>query len=107
MSTANHEYSELVLAYETLQTQNELYRPTVFWDEASSRIVAELEANGVESFRSLDTTLGFFVPTYGLPGGGFGAEQGWGLRDWVKGEYPEDAKPQFDLNHLLNGHIQH
>ena len=105
MSTANHEYPELVLAREAMQTQNKLYRPTVFWDEASSRIVAELETNGVECFRSLDTALGFFVPTYGSPGGGFGAEQVRGLRDWVKGEYPKEAKPSLALNHFLSGHI--
>lgn len=105
MNTNTDNYSELSLAREAMKAQSELYRPTVFWDEASSRIVSELDANGVERFRSLDTALGFFVPTYGIPGGGFSAEQVRGLRDWLRGEYPQDAKPQLAINQFLSGHM--
>jgi putative sugar O-methyltransferase len=105
MSTGAYHYAELILAREAMQTQSELYRPTAFWDEASSRIVSELESNGVERFRSLDTALGFFVPTYGVPGGGFSTQQTAGLRAWLKGKYPEDAKPQLALNHFLSGRM--
>ncbi len=105
MSTDKHDYPELILAREAMQAQSELYRPTVFWDEASARIVAELETSGVERFRSLDTALGFFVPTYGAPGGGFTVGQSVGLRDWLKGKYPKDAKPQLALNQFLSGHM--
>ena len=105
MNTATHNYPELAQAREAMLEQSELYRPTVFWGEASSRIVSELESNGIERFRSLSTALGFFVPTYGIPGGGFSAEQVWGLRGWLKGEYPKDAKPQLALNQFLSGQI--
>ena len=105
MSTGNYEYPELVLARKAMQAQDELYRPTVFWDEASSRIVAELVSGGLVRFRSLETALGFFVPTYGTPGGGLGAEQVKLLREWLKVEYPNDAKPNLALNHFLSGHM--
>ena len=103
MRTVNYEYPELVLAREAMQTQSELYRPTVFWEEASNRIVAELLSGGIERFRSLQTSLGFFVPTYGTPGGGLSAEQVTGLRDWLRVEHPNDAKPQLAVNHFLSG----
>ncbi len=105
MRTRKYNYPELVLAREDMRAQSELYRPTVFWDEASSRIVYELESSGIKNFRSLDTALGFFVPTYGNPGGGFSAEQVQGLRDWLTGAYPQDAKPQLALNQFLSGQL--
>lgn len=105
MSSDRQDFQELVQAREEMRAQSELYRPTVFWDEASSRIVSELESNGVECFRSLDTALGFFVPTYGVPGGGFSTEQSGGLRAWFKGKYPKDAKPELALDHFLSGHM--
>jgi len=66
------EYEELELAREEMRSQSELYRPSVFWEEASSRIAEELRAVGVERFRSMDTALGFFVPR--VPGNGFTRE---------------------------------
>lgn len=105
MSTGKYQYPELLLACEAMRAQSTLYRPTVFWDEASSRIVSEIESGGVERFRSLDTALGFFVPTYGVPGGGFSAEQLQGLRNWLQDEYPKDAKPQLALAQFLSGHL--
>ena len=105
MSTGKHKYPELVLARADMATQRTLYQPTVFWDEASSRIVSELETSGVERFRSLDTSLGFFVPTYGVPGGGFSAKQVQGLRDWLRDEYPKEAKPQLALKQFQSGHM--
>jgi hypothetical protein len=37
----------------------------VFWEEATSKIVSEIETHGVDSFRSLATPMGYFVPTWG------------------------------------------
>lgn len=105
MSTGKHKYPELVLARADMATQRTLYQPTVFWAEASSRIVSEIESGGVERFRSFDTALGFFVPTYGVPGGGFSGAQVQGLRDWLRGEYPKDSKPQLALNQFQSGHM--
>jgi putative sugar O-methyltransferase len=105
MSTGNFEYPELVLACQAMRVQDELYRPTIFWDEAFSRILAELVSAGVERFRSLETALGFFVPTYGIPGGGISAEQVMGLRDWLKVEFPNNTKTQLAVNHFLCGRM--
>lgn len=100
-----HDYPELTRARSDMEHQNELYCPTVFWDEASSRIVMELIRNGVECFRSLPTMLDFFVPTYGMPGGGFTKEQAAGLLDWLQREFPRERKPLLALEQFLSGHM--
>jgi putative sugar O-methyltransferase len=98
-----HDYPELIRAREDMGMQNKLYQPTVFWDEASSRIVDELCAHGVDRFRSLPNALGFLVPTYGPPGNGFSAEQlGW-LTGLFKSEFAEARKLHMALDQFLNG----
>jgi hypothetical protein len=101
MRKDSYNYPELKLAMEAMQEQPELYRPTVFWDDASSCIVEELCTYGVERFRSLKTALGFFVPTYGVPGGGFTPVQAGALLDRLNVESPQEVKPQFSLNQFL------
>ncbi|UTJ06365.1 putative sugar O-methyltransferase [Arcobacter roscoffensis] len=52
------------LMFEDMSKQKEVYRPTTFWEEGSKVIVKEIKEQGVENFRSLKTTRGFFVPNY-------------------------------------------
>lgn len=54
--------------------QDELYKPSVFWAEASKELVKEFDLYGLQNFRSLSSSLLFFVPTYGKPGNGFSEE---------------------------------
>ena len=54
--------------------QSSLYKPTDFWSDASNSILKELADQGVDSFRSLESSLWFFVPTYGHPGSGITQE---------------------------------
>lgn len=105
MSDNAYRYPELHFALESMKAASELYRPTSFWEAASNRIASELELNGVDLFRSLDTALGFFVPTYGSPGSGFNSEQVAGLTNWLKDHYPDDSKAQLALNHFLSGRM--
>jgi len=100
-----HDYPELTRARSDMHAQNELYRPTSFWDSASSRIVTELQKHGVKNFRSLSTMLGFFVPTYGIPGGGFSEVHARDLLGWVNSKYPHERKQQLALEQFLNGEI--
>lgn len=100
-----YDYPELALARADMQAQSELYRPTAFWEEASSQIVRELYAHGVERFRTLPTALGFFVPTYGTPGGGFSEAQIEGLLDWLKSSFPHEEKPRLALEQFLSGQM--
>lgn len=46
----------------------ECYQPTHFWRLGSSLLKSDLELHGIENFRSLSSTLGFFVPTYRFNG---------------------------------------
>ena len=98
-----YQYPELHFALERMKAESELYRPSSFWDAASNRIVSELELNGMGLFRSFNTSLGFFVPTYGSPGSGFNSDQIAGLVNWLKHHYPDDSKPQLALNYFLSG----
>lgn len=99
-----HDYPELTQARNDMLNQDKLYQPTAFWEEASSKIVTELCTQGVGHFRSLQTALGFFVPTYGNPGSGFSIEQSEGLQSWLTAKHPNEIKPQLALNQFLSGH---
>lgn len=98
-----HDYPELAQARNDMREQSELYRPTVFWDEASSHIVNELCEHGIERFRALPNTLGFFVPTYGTPGSSYTREQAEGLRSWLSEAHPQAKKPMLGLEQFLSG----
>jgi putative sugar O-methyltransferase len=100
-----HEYPELTLACEDMKAQSELYRPTIFWEEASSRIVTELCTYGVECLRSLPSAPYFYAPTYGIPGSSFTREQSEGLRSWLRHRFPEERKPQLTLDQFLSGEM--
>ena len=104
MRKDSYNYPELKLAMEAMQEQSEIYRPTVFWDDASSCILEELCTYGVERFRSLKTALGFFVPTYGVPGGGFTSVQADALLGGITVGSPQEIKPQLALKQFLGGY---
>ncbi len=55
--------------------QNTLYQPTPFWAAATESIIADIREYGLNNFRALNSALRFFVPTYGVPGNSFTAEQ--------------------------------
>ena len=86
-----------------MKRQEDLYRPSAFWDAASERIVTELVALGAEDFRRLPTALRFFVPTYGAPGNGFIAEQITKMLDHFQSVLGGAAKPQASLNQFFSG----
>ncbi len=98
-------YPALKFVYEEMQSQNELYKPTSFWNNASKQIVDDIEQSGVEHFRSLNSTLNYFVPTYGLPGNSFTKEITSSVLELVKNNYPNHLKPQLALAQFLNGEM--
>ncbi|WP_121628144.1 putative sugar O-methyltransferase [Poseidonibacter antarcticus] len=57
-------YPLLNLMLEDMNKQNELYKPTTFWEYGSSLIIDELEKNDIKDFRNLTITRSFFVPGY-------------------------------------------
>lgn len=99
----DHHYPELSKVLDEMRQQNELYQPSHFWQEASSRIVEEISAHGIERFRALPTPLGFFVPTYGTPGNSFTHVQCDALVQWLSSEHPKAKKPQIALEQFLCG----
>ena len=57
-------YSLLNLMLDDMQKQDELYKPTSFWQYGSELIINELEKNDIKDFRNLLITRSFFVPGY-------------------------------------------
>lgn len=98
-----HAYPELMTAREDMRAQSELYRPSPFWDEASSRIVDELCEQGIENFRSLRYPLSFFAPTYGTPGNFITKEASALLLSTLQQAMPEAQKPWLGLEQFLSG----
>lgn len=99
------EYAELRKACRAMREAPELYRPAVFWEDASSRIVSELETHGIDSFRSLATPMGYFVPTWGVPVNGFTREQVETLEREFGTRHPESRKALLALNQFLSGEM--
>ncbi|MGB5793541.1 putative sugar O-methyltransferase, partial [Poseidonibacter sp.] len=50
-----------------MQKQEDIYKPTSFWQAASKTIIKELNENKIENFRSLFYTRSMFVPNYAMP----------------------------------------
>lgn len=50
-----------------MKKQSNYYKPTPFWQIGSDMIIKDLNEGGIERFRSLPSSLGFFVPTYSYP----------------------------------------
>lgn len=51
-----------------MDKQDNLYKPTPFWQIGSDMIIKDLNENGLQDFRALEKALGFFVPTYSFSG---------------------------------------
>jgi len=99
------EYPELTQAYEDMRLQNDFYKPTSFWDNASLLIVKDLNENGVERFRSLTSILNYFVPTYGTPGNSFSPEMVEALTGKLQNDFPDQVKPLLGLKQFLSGQM--
>jgi len=65
--TLTSHISEATLSQHNLS----VYEPSIFWKKALQTINNVYMEKGIKSFRSDDTNLMFFVPTYGLPGNSF------------------------------------
>lgn len=98
-------YPELQEAFALLEKQNDLYRPTSFWAEASHKLAHEFEATGIENFRRGPLALSYFVPSYGPPTLGLTKDQVDLLTRTLSGEYPEHSKGMLALNAYLSGQL--
>ncbi len=98
-------YEELTCAFKDMFSQNELYKPTSFWSNASQLIVNDINEYGIEHFRSLSSTLNFFVPTYGHPGNSYTKEISEALLDKTIKEFPKHIKAKLGLEQYLCGEM--
>jgi putative sugar O-methyltransferase len=97
-------YIALDQAFKDMDSQNELYKPSSFWADASVKIAAALKENGVENFRRIAENLMFFVPTYGCPGNSFTPQMQQDIIDFLNKSYPQAKKPQQTIELLLSGY---
>ena len=98
-------YPEMQCSLSTLETQNELYKPTPFWRDASKRIANEILAHGIENFRRLPLALSYFVPTYGPPTLGLNLEQAKWLESTFQEKYQNSYKAELALTAYLSGKL--
>lgn len=91
-------------AFTDMQAQDELYKPSSFWADASGKIATALKENGVENFRSIPENLSFFVPTYGCPGNSFTPQIQSAISAFMQQTFPNAIKPQQTLTQLLSGY---
>ncbi len=61
-------------SFEKNKNLESFYQPGIFWEAALIKIENQFNQFGISKFRSDDTNLSFFVPTYGCPGNGFDSE---------------------------------
>ena len=98
-------YPELQEAFALLDKQNDLYRPTSFWAEASQKLAHEFVEIGIENFRRGPLALSYFVPTYGPPALGLLKEQVELLTQTFNRHYPDHKRGRLALNAYLSGHL--
>ena len=79
--------------------QDELYRPSSFWKQATLDIHAQVVEHGLDVFRSIPASLEFFVPRYGYVDNGLNAEIGQKMRDCV----PDNSKMRTSVDRFLDG----
>lgn len=82
--------------------QDEIYRPTAFWEEASGLLVEDFNKFGLDNFRQKGSPLRFFVPTYGLPGNGLGEALTNNVQSLLESEQV-NSKQQAAMNQFLTG----
>lgn len=88
-----------------LAEQGELYRPSIFWAEASNDILEQFSKEGIEGFRSQINPLLYFVPTYGNPGNGIPSVMQNALQTALDSENVT-IKQQAAFDSFLNGKSQ-
>jgi putative sugar O-methyltransferase len=98
-------YPELQEAFALLEKQNDLYRPTSFWAEASQKLAHEFVEIGIENFRRGPLALSYFVPTYGPPALGLLKEQVELLTQTFNRHYPDHKRGRLALNAYLGGQL--
>ena len=101
------DYSKLLLEdmLKDMESQEEIYKPTMFWEPASRAIVLELKRYGFTDFRSLPTSLEFFVPTYGVPGNMMTSEEIHLLDEMVLKFAKKGSKKHASFIRMVNGEM--
>ena len=89
-------------AFEIMSEKSDLYRSSQFWEEACKQINTEISDGRIDQFRKLDTSLNFFVPTYGLPGNAFSDEN----ISAILSLFEFDSKLYKSLDNFLYGNAQ-
>jgi len=100
----NQATNSLQQLLQEMDKQSILYKPTTFWKEASKVIIDELKQKELKNFRSFDSSLSMFVPTFAFP---------YHLKNKnifkeVKNtlaKATDDVKSKLKLNMLINGEM--
>ena len=88
-----------------MKIQKTIYQPTQFWEAASKEIFEDLKTNGFDNFRSLESTLNFFVPTYGVPGNTITKEEAEALEKVILKNTEPGSKKHSTFMQMLSGEL--
>ncbi len=91
-------------SFQLMHIKDPLYRSTSFWEEACINISQDIDKSGLDNFRSNETNLNFFVPTYGHPGNSFSKEMTEDILNLL--EKKDLKKPQMAQKQYLSGYDQ-
>ena len=93
----------LLTMLQDMQKQNTLYKPTTFWEYASSQLIDELQAKDIKNFRNFKLTRSYFVPGYTAVDYLEHPQKYQFLIDGVN-ELTEDKRLTTRVERLFNGH---
>jgi len=86
-----------------MDEQDDLYKPTPFWQIGSDMIIKDLNENGLKNFKTLVTALGFFVPTYSFSGYYTDKKKFNPVKDFLWSIIKPNKSLQMKLENLFSG----
>ena len=92
MTSHTHYHDLLRTINLDMQSENEIYHPSHFWEYGSQKIAADLATHGIDGFRRFKSSLNYFVPTYKFNGSATDIKKFTVMRDELCSVLRNDAK---------------
>jgi putative sugar O-methyltransferase len=106
MTSHTHYHDLLRTINLDMQSENEIYHPSHFWEYGSQKIAADLATHGIDGFRRFKSSLNYFVPTYKFNGSATDIKKFTVMRDELCSVLRNDTKSILALDEMLTGYSQ-
>ncbi|MCL1066580.1 putative sugar O-methyltransferase [Shewanella olleyana] len=94
---------QIELISQDMQQVDSKYLPTSFWQFGANGLKKDIEIHGIEHFRSLQSALSFFVPTYLFHGWATCPEKYQGMLSMCESQLVGDNKALLSMKDFLSG----